>query len=61
MAEVYNLNELAFALGTLSHYASDIHVHRLATNPGEPMLYPKLERKFGPIVSYAEVRRSPED
>ena len=31
-----NLNELAFALGALSHYVSDIDGHRLATNPGEP-------------------------
>ncbi|MBV9267046.1 MAG: zinc dependent phospholipase C family protein, partial [Acidobacteriaceae bacterium] len=54
IAESQSLDELAFALGALSHYTSDVYVHREATNPGEPMLYPKLERKFGPIVTYAE-------
>jgi hypothetical protein len=52
IAESGDLNELAFALGALSHYSSDIDVHRSATNPGEAMLYPRLKRKFGPIVTY---------
>ncbi|MBV9084146.1 MAG: zinc dependent phospholipase C family protein [Acidobacteriaceae bacterium] len=52
--QAHDLNELAFALGALSHYSSDIDVHRLATNPGEPMLYPKLMRKFGPAVTYEQ-------
>jgi hypothetical protein len=54
ISESQNLNELAFALGSLSHYVSDIEVHRYATNPGEPVLYPKLKRKFGPVVTYEE-------
>ncbi|MBV9307587.1 MAG: hypothetical protein JOZ45_15690, partial [Acidobacteriaceae bacterium] len=29
-------------------------VHRFATNPGEAMLYPKLRRKFGDIVTYED-------
>jgi Zinc dependent phospholipase C len=49
-----SLNELAFSLGALSHYVSDVEVHRFATNPGEPMLYPKLQRKFGSIITYEE-------
>ncbi len=48
------LNELAFALGALSHYISDSEVHRRATNPGEAILYPKLQKKFGPVVTYEE-------
>ncbi|MDQ2949937.1 MAG: zinc dependent phospholipase C family protein [Acidobacteriota bacterium] len=54
VSESQDLNELAFALGSLSHYVSDVEVHRFATNPGEPMLYPKLERKFGPVITYEQ-------
>lgn len=54
MSEARNVNELAFALGSLSHYTSDIDVHRLATNPGEAILYPKIKRKFGPVVTYED-------
>lgn len=50
--ESHTLNELSFALGAASHYFSDIDVHRSATNPGEAMLYPKLEHKFGKIITY---------
>ncbi len=38
------LDEYAFALGALSHYASDNDGHRLATNVGEGLLYPKLRQ-----------------
>lgn len=54
ISESHNLNELAFSLGSLSHYVSDIEVHRFATNPGEPILYPKLERKFGRVITYEQ-------
>jgi hypothetical protein len=54
ITESQNLNELAFALGAMSHYVSDIEVHRFATNPGEPLLYPKLRRKYGHVVTYED-------
>jgi hypothetical protein len=54
VSESHTLNELSFALGAVSHYFSDIDVHRYATNPGEAILYPKLERKFGKIITYEE-------
>lgn len=54
IAESQNLDEFAFALGALSHYMSDIDGHRLATNPGEAMLYPKLKRKYGPVITYED-------
>ena len=54
ISESQNLDELAFALGAMSHYISDIEVHRFATNPGEPLLYPKLGRKYGPVVTYED-------
>ncbi|MFL6447891.1 MAG: zinc dependent phospholipase C family protein [Bryobacteraceae bacterium] len=52
--EARDLNEFAFALGALSHHASDSDVHRFATNPGEATLYPKLRRKFGPVITYEQ-------
>jgi hypothetical protein len=48
------VNELAFALGALSHYVSDIDIHRGATNVGEGKLYPKLQRKYGNVITYEE-------
>ncbi len=47
-----DLNELAFALGAMSHYMGDLDGHRYATNVGEPMLYPKLQRKYGNFITY---------
>jgi hypothetical protein len=54
IAQSQSLDEFAFALGALSHYMSDIDGHRLATNPGEAMLYPKLKRKYGPVITYED-------
>src|SRR5579872_6894203 len=50
--ESQDLNEYAFALGALSHYAADISGHRIATNLAVPILYPELHRKFGKTVTY---------
>ncbi|MFZ1035236.1 MAG: zinc dependent phospholipase C family protein, partial [Candidatus Acidiferrales bacterium] len=36
-----NLDEYAFALGALAHYAADNEGHRLAVNKSVPMLYPR--------------------
>lgn len=47
-----DLNEYAFALGALSHYAADTNGHRLATNLAVPILYPKLHKRFGKTVTY---------
>src|SRR5580693_3062256 len=50
--ESQDLNEYAFALGALSHYAADDSGHRMATNLAVPILYPELRRKFGKTVTY---------
>jgi hypothetical protein len=49
-----DINEYAFALGALAHYAADNDGHRIAVNRAVPILYPKLRRKFGPDVTYDE-------
>jgi hypothetical protein len=52
--ESKDINEYAFALGALSHYAADNSGHRLATNRSVAILYPKLAKKYGSVVTYEE-------
>ncbi|MGA2964359.1 MAG: zinc dependent phospholipase C family protein [Candidatus Korobacteraceae bacterium] len=54
IAEASNLNEFAFALGAMAHYASDAIGHPAAVNRAVPIEYPKLRKKYGPVVTYAE-------
>ena len=49
-----DLNGYAFALGALSHYAADNDGHKIGTNPSVPILYPKLKKKFGDVVTYEQ-------
>ena len=51
--ESQDANEYAFALGALSHYASDIVGHP-AVNQAVAIQYPKLRAKFGKSVRYAQ-------
>src|SRR6478735_1379202 len=48
-----DVNEYAFALGALSHYASDIAGHP-AVNQAVAIEYPKLRARFGKSVRYAD-------
>lgn len=52
--ESEDLNEYAFALGALSHFAADSNGHRMATNVSVPILYPRLRLIFGNSVTYAD-------
>lgn len=54
LAEAADLNEYAFALGSLAHYAADNAGHPIATNRAVALMYPRLLRKFGRSVTYAE-------
>src|SRR5207249_1482271 len=54
LSESKDLNEYAFALGSLAHYASDNNGHRDAINKSVPVIYPRLKEKFGNIVTYAD-------
>ncbi len=56
--ESRDLNEYAFALGALAHYAADMNGHPIAVNRAVPMFYPKLRRKFGKVVTYADDAKS---
>jgi hypothetical protein len=46
-------NELAFALGALSHYAADVWGHP-AVNAGVAIEYPKLRARYGNSIPYEE-------
>jgi hypothetical protein len=52
--ESQDLNEYAFALGAVAHYGADIDGHAIAVNRAVPVLFPKLQRKFGNEVTYAD-------
>jgi hypothetical protein len=49
-----DLNDYAFAIGAIAHYAADNSGHRLATNLAVPMLYPELKKKYGNVVTYED-------
>jgi hypothetical protein len=53
LRESQDANEYAFALGALSHYASDAIGHP-AVNHAVALQYPKLRAKFGESVRYAQ-------
>ncbi len=53
IAESSNLNEYAFALGALSHYAADNTGHP-TINRVVTMEFPKLHRKFGERATFAD-------
>jgi hypothetical protein len=54
LEESRDLNEYAFALGALAHYAADASGHELATNLAVAIMYPGLAKKYGPVVTYQE-------
>ncbi|MGH9454882.1 MAG: zinc dependent phospholipase C family protein, partial [Terriglobia bacterium] len=53
-----NLDEYAFALGALTHYAADNEGHSIAVNHAVPLTYPRLRRKYGNTVTYEEDRKA---
>jgi hypothetical protein len=52
--ESKELNDYAFALGALAHYAADNAGHPIATNRAVPLLYPKLKKKYGDSIAYED-------
>jgi zinc dependent phospholipase C len=52
--ESKKLNDYAFALGALAHYASDIAGHPIATNRAVALLYPELKKKYGDTITYED-------
>ena len=54
LADSQDLDDYAFALGAMAHYAADNSGHRLATNRAVPILYPGLKKKYGDVVTYED-------
>ena len=52
--DAQNANQLAFAVGALSHYIGDNIGHSQATNRAVPVEFPKLATKYGPVVTFGE-------
>jgi hypothetical protein len=52
--EAHDVNELAFALGALSHYVGDTIGHKDVVNPSVATEFPDLARQYGPVVTYEE-------
>jgi hypothetical protein len=51
--EASDLNEYAFALGALAHYAADNAGHP-TVNQAVGIEFPKLRKKYGPVVTYED-------
>jgi hypothetical protein len=57
LRDARDVDEFAFALGALAHYANDTSGHPEAINVTVPIIFPKLQRKFGNVVTYAQAPR----
>jgi hypothetical protein len=56
--DAQDIDEYAFALGALGHYAADNNGHPMAVNRAVPLMYPKLRAEFGNNVTYAQSPKS---
>jgi hypothetical protein len=56
--DAQDVDEYAFALGALGHYAADNDGHALAVNRAVALMYPKLKKRFGNRVTYAQSPKS---
>jgi Zinc dependent phospholipase C len=50
----HTADELAFAIGALSHYIGDTIGHAQAINEAVAIEFPKLGEKYGPVVTYEQ-------
>jgi hypothetical protein len=58
LADASDVNDYAFAIGALAHYAADNAGHPLAVNRAVPLMYPKLRSRFGSEVTYAQAPKN---
>jgi zinc dependent phospholipase C len=54
LRDAKDVNEYAFAIGALAHYAADKDGHRLGINRAVPVLYPGLRKKYGDTVAFED-------
>jgi hypothetical protein len=54
LRNAHTADELAFAIGSLSHYIGDTVGHSAAINLSVPVEFPKLKTRYGTNVNYAQ-------
>jgi hypothetical protein len=54
LRNAHTADELAFAIGSLSHYIGDTVGHSTAINLSVPVEFPKLKERYGANVNYAQ-------
>ncbi|HUQ87133.1 MAG TPA: zinc dependent phospholipase C family protein [Vicinamibacterales bacterium] len=54
ITDAADVNEYAFALGALAHYAADNNGHPIGVNRVVPIMYPKERARHGDEVTYVE-------
>ena len=52
--DAQDVDEYAFALGALAHYAADVQGHGVAVNRSVAIEYPHLAKKYGREVTYED-------
>jgi hypothetical protein len=52
LRNAHTADELAFAIGALSHYIGDTEGHSEAINLAVPDEFPRLRERYGPVVAY---------
>jgi hypothetical protein len=57
LRDAQDINEYAFALGALAHYAADTEGHP-AINHAVAMAYPKLRAEYGDTITYEDNHRA---
>ena len=54
LRDANSIDELAFAIGALAHYANDNTGHPAAVNLSVPIIFPKLRKKYGSVMTYED-------
>jgi hypothetical protein len=54
LRDAHTADELAFAIGSLSHYIGDTVGHSAAINLAVPVEFPKLKERYGANINYAQ-------
>lgn len=54
LRDASNADELAFAVGALSHYVGDVYGHAEAVNLSVGQAFPGLGRKYGTIITFEQ-------
>lgn len=54
LRDAQDVYEYSFALGAMAHYAADNIGHRIGTNRAVPVMYPRLQHKYGDVVTFEE-------